>query len=164
MQLGAWGWGSEALPDSPQLWGGSYSLLKGPSQPLLRLFSNSFGSLGHNGLFGHFNLPHLNWWTLQQTQAQTEACGRLAVSVIVLESMASLAGGTWTYARWERTWQVDTLGSMVDLEAWSGAWSFFYWLMSCPRHHRYIKGNQKKKNVPSTSGKKKWFISFLTWV
>jgi hypothetical protein len=26
---------------------------------------------------------------------ETKACGRLAVPVIVLESMASLAGGTW---------------------------------------------------------------------
>lgn len=47
-----------------------------------------------------------------------------------------------------RTWQADALGSVVGLEAWTGAWSFSYWLVSCPRYHRYIKGNQKKKMYP----------------
>lgn len=56
VQLGACGWGAEALPDSPQLPGGNCSPLQGPSQSLPKPLSNPFASKGHSGLLGHFNL------------------------------------------------------------------------------------------------------------
>lgn len=78
------------------------------------------------------------------TQTETEACGRLAVPAIVLESMLSLAGGTWTYARWE-----NMAGRCPGLCGGPGSWGWslviFLLVMSCPRYQVYKREPKEKK-------------------
>lgn len=133
MQLGAWGWGAEALPGSPQLPGVNCSLFKGPCQLPLRPLLKSFASLGHDGLLGHFDLAPFELVTVTANPRYTEqrlVAGLLSLCLCWSQTMAALAVGTWTHARYKRMQRVDALGSVVDLETWTAAWSVSYRLMS----------------------------------
>lgn len=94
VQLGAWGWGAEALPDSPQLPRGNCSPLQGPSQPLPKPLSNPFASKGHSGLLGHFNLTPFELVTVT-TSPGTQRKGLWQIGCPCdCQTMATLAGGT----------------------------------------------------------------------